>query len=311
MIVLEGDYRGWAFDPRRSAVSIGVYDGVHRGHQAVVSALRDAGDPVVVVTFARHPATIVAPTAAPLLLTSLEHRIELLAAHGADYVALLDFDDRMRRLEPEVFVSDVLVDVLRAHRVVVGSGFRFGFGSRGDVALLRAEGERHGFDVSDVPILVDGEPVRSTAIRQALATGDVGRAATLLGRPFQLRAAVVEGDHRGREIGFPTANLEIPAALARPRWGVYAARAGVGAADRPAVVNVGVRPTVDGSHELVEVHLLDCDADLYGSEMWVDFVARIRDEQRFPSLEALTAQIAEDVQTASSLLAQNEVPRGA
>ncbi|MFQ5555867.1 MAG: bifunctional riboflavin kinase/FAD synthetase [Acidimicrobiia bacterium] len=302
MIVHEGDYRSWVFDEPRSAVSVGVYDGVHRGHQAVIEALGDGGDPVVVVTFARHPATIVAPSAAPLLLTSVEHRIELLAGYGADHVALLDFDDRMRRLAPEVFVEDVLVDVFRARRVAVGSGFRFGFGLRGDVPLLKSEGERHDFVVSDVPILVDGEPVRSTAIRQALGSGNVERAATLLGRPFQLRAFVVEGDHRGRELGFPTANLEIAAMLARPKRGVYAAMAGEQAVNRPAVVNVGVRPTVDGSRELVEVHLLDGDADLCGSELWVDFVARIRDERRFPSLAALTAQITDDAEQARSLL---------
>ncbi len=303
MILLEGDPRDWALDVAPTAVTVGVYDGVHRGHQAVLAALRAGGGTrVAVVTFRQHPATIVAPTAAPRLITSLEHRIELLAAYGADIVALLDFDENLRRLPATTFVEEILVGTLHATSVTVGDGFRFGFGLEGDVALLRDLGERHGFTVADVPIFGGDEPVRSTAIRDALEAGDVARAASMLGRPFQVRGEVQRGDGRGRDLGFPTANIEVAASLARPRRGVYAAWAGRRSVDRPAVVNVGVRPTVDGSRELVEVHLLDGSADLYGEEVWVDFVARLRDEVRFASLDALVSQITADADRARELL---------
>jgi riboflavin kinase/FMN adenylyltransferase len=305
VIVVRGDHAEWNVAVPATAVTVGVYDGVHRGHQHVLAALAVAaqGAAVTVVTFANHPASVVAPTRAPRLLTSLDHRLELLEAHGADIVGVLDFDDRLRRLAPADFVEQVLVTALHARLVAVGEGFRFGHELTGDVELLEELGRVHGFSVTGLPILGGAEPVRSTVIRAALGAGDVVKAAELLGRPFQLRAVVQEGDRRGRGIGFPTANLEIPHHLARPRWGVYAARAGVGATNRPAVVNVGVRPTIGGERELVEVHLLDGDADLYGRELWVDFVARLREERRFPDLEALVAQIGADADEARAVLA--------
>ncbi len=303
MILLEGVPRSWALDAAPTAVTVGVYDGVHRGHQAVLAALREGGEArVAVVTFRQHPATIVAPGRAPRLITSLEQRIELLAHYGADIVALLDFDDGFRRLAAATFVEQVLVGALHATSVAVGDGFRFGYGLEGDVALLRELGGQHGFTVADVPIFGGDDPVRSTAIRDALEEGDVARAASMLGRPFQVRGVVLRGDGRGRDLGFPTANIEVPAGLARPRRGVYAAWAGRRSVDRPAVVNVGVRPTVDGSRELVEVHLLDGPAELYGEEVWVDFVARLRDEVRFANLDALVSQITADADRARALL---------
>ena len=299
MKVLRAPYEEWRLDAAGSAVSIGVYDGVHRGHQHVLRAIAAAVElPLTVVTFANHPASVVNPSRAPRMLTSLEHRLELLAAQGVATTAVLEFDDRMRRMTASEWVDEVLVERIRARIVAVGEDFRFGYELRGDVETLRQIGVERGFDVMGLPILGDGEPIRSTAIRAALGAGDVARAAVLLGRHFQIRARVLRGDQRGRAIGFPTANLDVPHVLARPRWGVYSAWAGVGAADRPAVVNVGVRPTIGGERELVEVHLLDGDADLYGKELRVDFVSRLRDELRFATLEALVEQIARDADRA-------------
>lgn len=302
MIVLRGDHRTWTATSS-TAITVGVYDGVHRGHQHVLHTLKTTREmPLAVVTFAAHPAAVVNPARAPRLLTSLPHRLELLEEHGVDICAVLDFDDRMRRMSAAEFVGQVLVGALDVSVVSVGEDFRFGFELQGDVDLLRGLGESHGFEVTGLPLLADEEPIRSTTIRAALGAGDVERAAHFLGRPFQLRGEVLRGDQRGRAIGFPTANLEPPHALARPRWGVYTAWAGVDVPERPAVVNVGVRPTIGGERELVEVHLLDGEADLYGAELRVDFVSRLRDELQFPTLDALVAQIGRDAAAARQQL---------
>lgn len=306
MIVLDAGHSRWQLEATATAVTIGVYDGVHRGHVHVLERLRAAAPelPIVVLTFATHPAAIVAPEHAPQLLTTLEHRIELLDGLGVDVVALWDFDERTRLLVPHQFIDEVLVAALHATHVAVGEGFRFGYKAAGSVETLRSVGARRGFEVLEVPVFSDPEPVRSTAIRTALVTGDVETAADLLGRPFQVRGEVLRGDRRGSQIGFPTANLVVPPELARPRRGVYAARAGVGNTESAAVVNVGVRPTFEGDQEFVEVHLLGIEKDLYGAELWVDFITRLRDERKFPSIEELVEQISEDASRAGAILAR-------
>ncbi len=295
MKVLRGKYRSWDPLPHDSAVTIGVYDGVHLGHQQVPRSLAATGLPVVVVTFANHPVEVIDKGAAPDLLTSLERRIEILADLGVACTAVVDFDDEFRRLAPEKFIEKLLVATVRARRVAVGSGFRFGYKQLGDIALMRALGQRHGYQVDDVEILEEGVPVRSTVIRALLREGDVAAAARLLGRPHRLRGRVVPGDQRGSQIGFPTANLSTPTGLLVPGSGVYATRVQLGGREHQAVVNIGIRPTFGGSESVVEAHLLDFSRDLYGQDLEVDFVARLRSEQKFAGIEELVAAIGEDV----------------
>ena len=299
MNVLRGDHSDW---PQSSPtkLTIGVFDGVHRGHRKIFDTLRAApgeGE-LAVVTFSEHPALTLRPGAAPRMLTTLAQRIELFGHLGAGTVAVLDFP-LVRELSPDQFVHDVLVDKLRASWVAVGSGFRFGHQMEGDEASLRALGARYGFGVDLVEIVGGDSPVSSTAIRGRVAEGDMVGAATMLGRPFQLRGGVVVGDRRGRQLGFPTANLEVGSRMAVPARGVYSALTHT--ADgrvNPSVVNVGVRPTFGGEVEVVEVHLLDVSTDLYGQELRVDFVDRIRPERRFNGVAALVDQIRRDIDSA-------------
>jgi len=304
VIVLSGDPGRWSPVPGPHAVTIGMYDGVHRGHQRVLAELRDADPdlPLAVVTFRDHPAIVLNPEEAPLLLTSVEQRLELLEASGAGVVAVIDFNERFRHTEAIDFVEQVVVRTLQARVVAIGADFRFGYRLGGDVALLEALGRAHGFTVRRVGIFEDGEPVRSTAIRRVLAEGDVASAWRLLGRPYQLRGVVVPGDGRGHTIGFPTANLDVDARMFIPASGVYAVECGPGDLRFPAVANIGVRPTFGGTTRVVEVHLFDYDGDLYGLELRVDFRAWIREERKFPDVDTLVAQITSDVATARMLL---------
>ena len=302
MRVLEGDYRNWDRLPGPSAVTIGVYDGVHLGHQQVLRSLEAFGLPVVVVTFRQHPELIIDPEAAPPLLMTVERRLELLADYGVAAVALIDFDEDFRRLPADEFVERVLVSRLQARRVAVGSGFRFGYRQLGDVALLRELGQQHGFAVDDVDILEEGVPVRSTVIRALVGEGHVAAAARLLGRPFRLVGRVVPGDQRGRTIGYPTANLEVADGLVVPGSGVYAVHIRHGEASHFGVVNVGNRPTFGGEQSVIEAHLLDFRGDLYGAELTVDFVRRLRAEQKFPGIDELVQAIAGDVERTRQVL---------
>ena len=284
-----------------------MYDGVHRGHRHVISRLGERatslGMELTVVTFRDHPATLLAPDRVPPQLTTRAQRLELFAELGVDCVALLDFDERTRRLSPEAFVGDVLVDALGVGLVSVGEDFRFGYRQQGDVALLTELGRRHGFVVDPVRLVGESSPFGATQIRASLAAGDIESVNHALGRPFQLRGLVVRGDGRGRSIGYPTANLRLAPHQALPKRGVYAVRAGVGAPELPAVANVGVRPTFDGVTEVVEVHVLDVDVDLYDRELQVDFVFRIRSERKFAGVAELVAQIARDAEAAAEVLA--------
>jgi riboflavin kinase/FMN adenylyltransferase len=289
------------------AVSLGNFDGVHRGHallaERTVSEARALGGPAVVLTFDPHPARVLHPERAPATLVTVEQKAELLAALGIDRLAVLPFTRETAALGPEEFARDVLAGCLGATEVVVGANFRFGRGRGGDTAALTALGGALGFRVASVePVLHEGAPISSTRVRAALAAGDVEEAARMLGRPFFVDGTVVEGDRRGRTIGFPTANLD-PRNETLPAAGVYACLLSVGGEPaRPAVANQGSRPTFGGGAPRLEVHVLDFDRDLYGATVRVAFVSRLRDERRFASPQELVAQIEDDVARARQAL---------
>lgn len=306
MRILEGDYRSWEPLDRGTAVTIGVYDGVHLGHQRVLQSLRSAGLPLVVVTFRNHPFSVIASETAPKLLTTIEQRLEKLADLGVYATAIIDFDDEFRRLPAEEFVAKLLVATLRAERIAVGRGFRFGHRQLGDITLLRSLGADHGYEVEDVDILEEGVPVRSTVIRALLKEGDTVAAQRLLGRPYRLVGTVVPGDQRGRTTGFPTANLAISDGTVVPGSGVYAVRILIDGVVHRGVVNIGRRPTFGGTEYVVEAHVLDYSGDLYGQVIGLDFVARLRSEQRFSGVDELVAAIHKDVSAARLLLEDSD-----
>jgi riboflavin kinase/FMN adenylyltransferase len=295
-----------------TAVTIGAYDGVHLGHRALLGDLVDrahaAGLSPVVVTFDRHPASVVRPDSAPTVLTDLDQKLELLAQCGIDRTLVVPFDRARADETAEDFVQEVLVDQLGAELVVVGEDFHFGHGRKGNVALLRELGRVHGFEVVGVALTDDVEaPVSSTRIRSLVAAGDVEGAAALLGRPHEVRGTVVRGDGRGGpELGFPTANLEVSSDIALPADGIYA-----GYYTRPdgtrheAAISVGRRPTFydpESASVLVEAYLLHFEGDLYGEAGRVSFVRRLRDERQFDSVDALIAQMHLDVAEAERVL---------
>lgn len=295
------------------AAAVGVFDGVHLGHRTVIDVTRGQaaghGVPTVVVTFDRHPATLLRPESAPALLTTFDQKLDLLAAAGVDVTYVIRFDETRAHEEPEAFVREVLVERLAAKTVVVGEDFHFGYRRHGNVALLRRLGIEHDYDVIGVDLVPSGtgvrEPVSSTATRRALAGGDVAAAAAMLGRPYELRGTVVQGDQRGRQIGFPTANVPVPRAMAIPADAVYAGwYLRPDDVRRPAAINLGRRPTFyeHAEHSLLEAHLLDFEGDLYGEEARVQFVDLIRSEQRFESVEALAAQLKLDLESTRQLL---------
>jgi riboflavin kinase/FMN adenylyltransferase len=270
--------------PRPRRIAVGEFDGVHLGHREVIR-----GNDTV-LTFEPHPLRVIRPEAAPKLLTGLDAKVELIGRLGVEELVVIRFDESFARQSPEEFIDHVLVDSLGATHVSVGENFRFGHRAAGDPALLSAD-ER--FETRVVPLVeVGGEIVSSSHVRALVLAGDVEAAERLLGAPFQLRGEVVTGDRRGRELGFPTANIVPDEALVCPGHGVYVARAN-GAC---AAVNVGVRPTFGtGRAVLVEAHLLGHQGDLYGQTLQVDFLKRLRGERRFDSARALVEQMHEDV----------------
>jgi riboflavin kinase/FMN adenylyltransferase len=285
-------------DAAPGVVALGLFDGIHLGHRAIlgtaVSRARELGVPAVACTFDPHPMQVLQPERAPLPITTLSERLALIADTGIAIALVLPFSREFAAIEPEAFVTGVLVDRLRAREVVVGFNHRFGRGARGDASLLAELGKRLGFRCHVVPPLaVEGVTVSSTEIRAALRNGDVERAARFLGRPYSLSGTVVQGAGRGRTLGFPTANVLIERALLVPS-GVYACWAIVGESTHPAVVNIGVRPTFGETALAVEAHLMDFAGNLYGRPLRLDFVARLREERTFPGLESLRAQIALD-----------------
>ncbi|MGH8935355.1 MAG: bifunctional riboflavin kinase/FAD synthetase [Acidimicrobiia bacterium] len=302
MKVLRGDPATWEAPPEGSVVTIGVYDGVHRGHHRVlarvVARAEEIGARAVVLTFNPHPLALIAPQRAPRLLTTIEQRLDLFGRLGLELAAVLTFDERTRNLGPEAFVEQVLVQGLAARVVAVGEDFRFGRDRAGDVEILAELGERYGFVVEPISLVeVGGEALSSTAIRRAIAAGDVEEAARGLGRCPTLRGIVMRGDARGQQLGFPTANLEVPLDVVIPARGIYAGWARIGEKEHPAAISVGVRPTfADGEAEVVEAYLLDFEADLYGRELDIGLCERLRDEQRFDSVEELVEQMHRDVE---------------
>lgn len=298
-------------DLGRTAVVVGNFDGVHRGHQHVLSqgrALADAqGLTLVAITFEPHPMAVLRPEHAPPMLSTLEMRAELLVRHGADAVLALPFDREMAEWSPDEFAERVLVESLHAEAVVVGANFRYGLRASGDVACLTEFGKSHEFVVEGIPL--DGGPQvwSSTYVRTCLAAGDVEGAAEALGRPYAVRGVVVRGDQRGRELGFPTANVPTAALTATPTDGVYAGwltRRDTG--ERyPAAISVGTNPTFDGVvGRRVESYVLDrTDLELYGVEVDVEFVARLRGMEAFDGIESLVKQMRADVEKTRALLA--------
>jgi riboflavin kinase/FMN adenylyltransferase len=270
---------------RERSVAVGTFDGVHLGHRAVIDGSES------VLTFDPHPVSVVAPQHTPKLLTTPARKAELIASLGVQELIVIPFDAEFARRSADEFIEDVLVGALGATRVAIGENFRFGHKAQGDTRLLAAAA-RFATDVR--PLLeIGGEIVSSSHIRGLVLAGDITQANELLGAPFQLRGEVAHGDKRGRELGFPTANLVPDEALALPGHGVYACLAN----DRPAAVSVGVRPTFQtGRGELIEAYILDFDEDIYGSELRVDFLQRLRGERRFESPQALIEQMHRDVE---------------
>jgi riboflavin kinase/FMN adenylyltransferase len=283
------------------ALTIGNFDGVHLGHQAMLSRLRDTAReaqlPPCVMTFEPHPREFFAPDQAPARLTTLREKLELLAAQGLERAHVLRFDYRLAQITAEDFVERVLVHGLGVRYLLVGDDFRFGARRSGDFALLSARAGELGYQVQAMTsVIVDGERVSSTAVRKALEQGDMARAARLLGRPYSISGSVVHGDALGRELGYPTANVRIRHNRP-PLMGIFAVELdGIGKAPARGVASLGIRPTVKQQGEpVLEVFLLDFDGDLYGSRVRVDFLHKFRDEQKFADLAALKAKIAEDV----------------
>ncbi len=297
---------------RGCAVTIGNFDGVHRGHQQVLSALNGARDrlglPSVVMLFEPHPVAFFVPERAPVRLMNLREKVSALAGCGVDYVLMVRFDAAFAALSADAFVRDILVDRLHARFVSVGDDFRFGAGRKGDFALLQRMGRQLGFEVTHQPtFLLGGERVSSTRIRQALAVPDLALVERLLGRPFSFTGRVIHGQKMGRKLGFPTLNIN-PKRVRMPVAGVFAVRVDIeetGERDLPAVANVGVRPTVDGMRPSVEVHVFDWSKMVYGAHITVKLVDFIRPERRFDSLAALAAQIEQDARQARARLGLN------
>ena len=289
-------------DAAPAVVALGAFDGIHLAHRAILGAAvargKAWGTQTVACTFDRHPMEVLHPDRAPLPITTLAERIDLIALTGVDQVVVLVFTPALAAVEPEAFVHDVVVGRLHAREVVVGFNHTLRRGARGDAAFLCSIGERVGFTTHVVPpFLVDGIPVSSSEIRTALKEGDVGRAARHLGRPYSIGGTVTGGAGRGRTLGFPTANLDPDRPLLVPT-GVYACRAEVEGGLHPAVVNVGVRPTFGENDLAIEAYLIDFSGDLYGLRLRLSFVARLRGEQKFRSVNELGAQIGRDVEAA-------------
>ncbi len=307
MKVLTGDPADWERATQRAVVAVGVFDGVHRGHQTVLeelAVLAEAQSGLIrgVLTFDPHPLAVVAPDRAPQLLGTIHQRLGRLEAHGVDVVGVLPFA-QIRSMDPDQFIKSVLVDAFGAAAVAIGSDFRFGLDRSGDVQTLKTAGEMWGFATDAVPLLSeDDTQLSSTRIRALIAAGDVEEAAVLLGRPYAIEGPVVRGEGRGKTIGIPTANVNYEPSIVLPATGVYAGCVTFENNRIPAVTNVGIRPTFDGRSVTVEAHLIDWDGDLYGRMIEVELTHRLREEKRFDGVESLVKQIRSDVLAARRVL---------
>ena len=298
--------------------TIGVFDGLHRGHQQIIARARqlaaERGLPTVLLTFTPHPSEVVRPGSHPPQLTTNTRKAELAAELGVDVVVFLPFTLEFSKLSPREFVHEAVVAELHADAVVVGENFRFGHKAAGDVAMLAELGSRWGFDAEGVTLLTEhGRPISSTYIRSCVEAGDLDAAAHALGRPHRLDGVVVRGAQRGRQLGYPTANVRAESFAAVPADGIYAGRVvcidewgntDTGVPARPAAISIGTNPTFDGRHRSVEAFVLDFDGDLYGQNLGVEFVHRLRGMAKFDSVGELVAQMDEDVLQTRQLLGQ-------
>ncbi|HET7844980.1 MAG TPA: bifunctional riboflavin kinase/FAD synthetase [Xanthomonadales bacterium] len=306
------DAQGSVLAPRGSVVAIGAFDGIHRGHQHLLARVRDRAAALALdsaaVSFEPLPRQYFQGRDGVTRLASPRQRIREMLSR-VDRLGLLRFDKRLAETEAEAFVADVLVERLRTKEVWVGPGFRFGRGRRGDIAMLQALGALHGFVANEVEsIESEGARISATRIRAALLESRFAEAETLLGRPFTMGGHVVRGAQLGRKLGYPTANLRIPYGRA-PVHGIFAVRVnGPGLDGWPAVASLGTRPTVAGTEPLLEAHLFDFDGDLYGRLLSLEFVAKLRDERHFASLDALVAQMDEDSRAARAALDEQTIP---
>lgn len=293
---------------RGSIVALGNFDGFHLGHQAVVGRAIQRGfherRPVIVATFDPHPVRYFKPGLPPFRLTTLDQRETLFAHAGADAMLVFEFTAALASMDAEEFVADVLAKRIGAAGVVTGDDFSFGKGREGDVALLKTLGDRHGVAAEAVAqVVLDGERISSGRIREALQAGDSAKATHMLSRDFAIQGIVQQGDRRGRELGYPTANMVL-GDYQRPRYGIYAVRVTLDdGSERPGVASLGVRPTFDPPQELLETHLFDFDGDLYGRRIEVGLHAFIRDERKFDDIDALVAHMKDDEAKARHLLA--------
>lgn len=313
---LEAIPSGWG----HCVATIGVFDGVHRGHQQIIAQAKQVADarglPTVMITFTPHPSEVVRPGSHPPLLTTNTRKAELAAQFGVDVVVFVPFTLEFSHLTPEAFVHEALVADLHASAVVVGQNFRFGHRAAGDIGTLSELGRRFGFDADGVSLLADGSrPISSTYIRSCVDAGDVHAATEALGRPHRLDGIVVRGDQRGRDLGFPTANVHADAYAAVPADGVYAGRVvridewgNTRTEIEPslAAISVGTNPTFDGRHRSVEAYILDFDGDLYGQNLGVEFIHRLRGMARFDSIGELVVQMAADVEQTRQLLTRSD-----
>jgi riboflavin kinase/FMN adenylyltransferase len=291
------------------AVTIGNFDGVHRGHQAMFARLKAAaaerGLPTAVMTFEPHPREVFTPDQAPARLTSLREKIELFKSHQIDRMVLARFSRRFASLSAEEFIERILISGIQARWILIGDDFRFGAKRAGDFALLKQYGEARGFEVESLPsVLLAGVRVSSTAVREALAQGELSRAGQFLGRPYSISGRVVHGDKLGQELGYPTANIQMKHNKP-PLSGIFAVElCGIDNCRLPGVASLGVRPTVkQNGAATLEVHVFDFHERIYGAHVRVDFLHKLRDEEKFPGLPALIAQIARDVADAKDFFA--------
>jgi riboflavin kinase/FMN adenylyltransferase len=305
-------------DLGRTVVTVGMYDGVHRGHQeligAAVARARAMNRPCLLLTFDPHPAEVVRPGSHPAILTSMDRKAELVAGLGVDAMCVLPFTPEFMRLAPETFTHTVLVEHLHAAQVVVGENFTYGHRASGNVSTLAVEGRRFGFAVEGIPLAEDSSDdgdvaISSTYVRACVAAGDMQSAARALGRPHRVDGVVVRGDRRGRAMGYPTANVETPPFTAIPADGVYAGhlvtrnpRGGASRERFPAAISVGTNPTFQGSRRTVEAFVLDWDGDLYGEHVGVEFVQRLRPMAAFADVDGLLAAMAQDVADTRQIL---------
>jgi riboflavin kinase/FMN adenylyltransferase len=294
----------------RSVVTTGMFDGVHRGHQQLIGRTVEAADrrrlPSVLITFDPHPREMIRPGQHPAQLSTLNRRADLVAELGVDAFLVLPFTQDLARMTADEFVHQVLVERLHAAEVLVGQNFRFGQGGGGDVGLLHELGRRFGYTAQGVDLITgsgaNGVTYSSTYIRSCIDGGDMAAAADALGRPHRVEGVVVRGDQRGREMGFPTANLALPQFTAIPADGVYAAWFVHGKRELPAAVSIGTNPTFSGRQRTVEAYVLDVDEDFYGHQVALDFVQRLRGQVRFDRVEALIEQMDRDVDQVRELL---------